>query len=192
MLHKCQIYVLLNKDQEIDYVGRSKNIKRRLQEHRTVLGYKPVFFIVDYCYENCKQVEDNWITFFREQGMQLRNIYSGQGPHFLSDEVRQRISLRHKGKIVSAATRQKMSDWQKGKPKNYSEEALSSLRVAGKKSKDRWDKLSAERKEELRLKSVNFWASRTPEQMLAWGQQSTRNNLQMWEQRKLPPPETGF
>lgn len=177
MKHTCQIYVLVNNNQEIDYVGRSRRLKLRLQEHRTVLGYRPLCFVVDSCHENCREVENSWIEFFKQQGIQLRNIYSGQGPHFLPETLKQQISARQKGKVVTAETRRKMSEWQKGKPKNFSEAGLARLKETGRKSRGRFASLSVEKQEEIRQCSLQYWASRTPEEMLAWSKQSTQNNL---------------
>src|ERR1039458_8003403 len=92
MKHECLIYALL-KEGDVFYVGRSKDFRRRLVEHRASFGRDFIFQIVDRCSENCRGVERDWILFYLSLGCKLENKdYSGHGGHFHSNTTREYLA----------------------------------------------------------------------------------------------------
>jgi len=56
-MHECQIYILYDQNGVVDYVGRTNRfIKKRMYEHKQVLGYTPRYEVIDRCSENCRDV----------------------------------------------------------------------------------------------------------------------------------------
>ncbi len=154
--HVCFIYVLFDQDGKVNYVGRSINPPRRMNEHRRVLGTKPTFRIIDRTSDNCRNVERKWIEYFRTRGFILRNINYGQGPHFLSDAGKAKLSAAFKGRPNTWGD--KISAAQKGIPKQWSEEGKARVQAGQfKKGERTWDKLSDEQKEKNRQSSRDLW-----------------------------------
>lgn len=137
--HTCLIYVLFDEQGKVNYVGRTRRkIDLRMNEHKEVLGFRPTFKIIDRCHSDCRNVERRWIEHYRKRGFSLRNINYGQGPHFLSPEAKQKLSIRLTGVPKSAETRRKMSEAQKGRPKNWSRSGYARVRKSQFKPGRTW------------------------------------------------------
>lgn len=156
-MHTCEIYVLFSQNGEVDYVGRTRQgIKRRIAEHKSTLGYKPLYLVVDKCHTDCASIERRWIEYYRASGCKLRNIYFGQGPHYLSAEHRAKLAEAFRGRPVTWGA--KISATQKGVKKDWSPEGRERVRSTQfSKGHSRWESLSAEAKERHRLKAREQW-----------------------------------
>lgn len=116
---KTYIYILKDPEtDEIRYVGKTVDIKRRYYHHCSksacksqkshrsswVLSLlerklKPIMEIIDYCnYENWEQYESKWIEYYTKQGCNLCNHTKG-GSGILgckrSEETKNKISLNN-------------------------------------------------------------------------------------------------
>lgn len=100
--HVCLIYILFDKNGVIDYVGRTsrKNMKR-IYEHKSVLGFRPKYEVIDQCSTDCRNVEKKWIDHYRDLGFKLRNVNFGQGPHFCDEQTKLKLFLANRGKIYN-------------------------------------------------------------------------------------------
>jgi len=79
------------------YVGKTRNIYRRMKEHRQALGYWPEFCILESGTTFAWWIaERKWI---RKLHPQLKNISpGGHGRDFLPESSRRKISLANKGR----------------------------------------------------------------------------------------------
>ena len=109
------IYGLLNSNLKIFYVGKTRNVYRRMKEHRhRLLDRWPMFCILEvgigYGWE---QAERKWIRKFRHQ---LKNISpGGYGRDFLPESSRRKLSLKLKGRPKPESFRQKLKrNWRLG------------------------------------------------------------------------------
>jgi hypothetical protein len=157
MEHECKIYVLFDRRGKINYVGRTKRpLYQRMAEHKKLLGFRPTYRIIARCRTNCRNVERQWIAYYRKRGFKLRNIYYGQGPHFMSEASRMKLSLAFRGRPVTWGD--KISAAQKGIKKNWS--PLGRARVMAtqfKQGENTWDRLTDDQKESLRQRAREQW-----------------------------------
>lgn len=103
--------------------------------------------------ESCASIEDlqaaeiKWVKAYRstERGMGYNRTDGGSGVsgYQFSDEAKQKISAKMRGRLVSTETRQKLSSSNKGK--QPSEMAISAWRAKG------WDKVNRDRIRAYRL-----------------------------------------
>lgn len=180
------IYVLLDNGIPA-YVGVTSNMKRRLKEHATVLGYKPSFYFVEHGTGECAVTESKWIEHFRGQGFTLRNktTLGGEGLQTHRPETKARLSRMSKGRPKPKGFGERLSKATKGKPHNWSSEGLLNAQRTQFKpgintfaqrtpeeqvlhrlqSKSRWDHISKEERTILsRQRNLITWAKRTPEE----------------------------
>jgi hypothetical protein len=150
LLNKPGIYLIYNLENQRVYVGQSKNVRRRLNAHRSCLllgnhknNYlqrafdkygedKFVFRSVEYCeVENLTEREEYWIGRFNSmstsRGYNLSRAKT-HGGH--SEETRAKMSMAAKGKVLSKETRAKLSEAFKGK--THSEEARAKMCISQK------------------------------------------------------------
>ncbi len=129
---KQYIYVLKHPiSDEIVYVGKTKNVKRRSSDHfrlpkgadkyKTNLGrwrfelisggLKPILEVIHECTkDDVDKYEKEFIYKYKSLGLNLLNMTDGgDGLQYPSDEVRRKIGLKSKGRKVSKETREKMS-----------------------------------------------------------------------------------
>lgn len=151
MTQRCYIYGLAEPSGEIRYVGKTEHPSRRLGWHirsarhkknthkdNWILllisaGLRPEFVIIEivHPWQDWQKREKFWIAHYRHLvGTRLTNTRDGgEGSVDFSGDVRERMSLAHKGKLKSeehrkkigdanrnpsAETRQRMSEWQFG------------------------------------------------------------------------------
>lgn len=122
-MNKNWVIYALRRD-SIFYIGRSFNIKRRLQEHRKKFGKDFICEILEHgTGEGFNEAEQKWIARFLNDGFVLDNkTAGGNGGTWLSEESRE---------LVAAAVRGRKCTWgdkigaaMKGRPKNWSEDGL--------------------------------------------------------------------
>jgi GIY-YIG catalytic domain/NUMOD3 motif len=124
--------------EQVFYIGKTQNPEQRFRYHsrsyddpsknpklRAVIrgivdsGLTPLMTVIDGCKEvDWKKLERYWICKCAfDWQLPLCNISLGGGAVDMTDEVREKISLRLKGKILSEETKQKMRGrkaWNKG------------------------------------------------------------------------------
>ncbi len=130
----AEIYVFVDSENVVRYVGCSKDARRRCGQHWRYretkstpcaawlrgLDERPRYVIVDEVGDHLADAaEEMWISFFREiSGEKLLNVTTGGSTGFVrtiprespSDETRSLISAAHKGRQVSEETRAKMRE----------------------------------------------------------------------------------
>ena len=122
-----KIYYLTKKDNIPFYIGKTKNdLVYRHRHHRFHLKNKDIkIHTIDEVEEvDWKYWESYWIEQFKCWGFDLTNKNSGGGgPHIFSDEHITKL----KNKVITKATKKKMSDSRKGHPMYTTEwrEAIS-------------------------------------------------------------------
>lgn len=200
MPKQWHIYALLNASGDVFYVGKSHDTARRLKEHRTVLGFRPAMQICETGNSNWRDAEHRWIEHFRKAGAPLINkTVGGNGAESLSAEARQHLSDIHRGKVVSAETREKRSRSTKGVPRPLSEHVRESHRQkSGVASRKFWNSLSADEraaflarknvaikaasqtpefKQKVSTNSKQWWGALSPEERIAFGNRVTAGKM---------------
>jgi len=153
------IYALLNVG-GAGYVGATKDLPRRMREHRRTFGFDPEYIILEIGHSiEWRTAEHRWIEYFRRQGKPLRNrTTGGEGVQTLSAEARRRLSEVGRGRRKSALHKARISASQKRRPKSWSEEGAK--RVAATQFKPghkNWEKLSAKTQAEIAQRSRDQW-----------------------------------
>jgi len=174
ILFDTGIYKLTHKDSGKVYIGQSKHLKRRLNEHKRCensedkKGSQSVvrraikkysfdafdFEIILYCQEGeyMNMMETKLIQFYDCLVPKGYNVRDGGNKVFMSEEGRKRISKANSGRIVSEETRLKLSESGKEHYLNNprSDEWNQKLSIAStgkKKSEEHILKISERRKE---------------------------------------------
>jgi len=148
-----------------------------MSEHRQCLGFKPRYEIIDQCSVDCREVERKWIEHYKNLGFKLRNIYYGQGPHFLPEASIEKLRELGKRPVTWGA---KIAATLKGNCPNWSEEGL---KIQEQSRFKQGRKKTVEEIERDRKNSIRYWRDRTEEEMQNWAAQSTKNNKEMWARR---------
>ena len=175
ILNKPGIYLIYNLANQRVYVGQSKNVRRRLTGHRSLLNNckhgnqylqnafnkygkdKFVFRSVEYCeVENLTEKEEYWIEQFNSmnpnRGYNLSRAKT-HGGH--SEETRAKIGKGHKGKIISEEQRAKMKESHKGKIHSEEHRTKTSESLKGKtKSEEHRAKMSEAHKARWQLRRI--------------------------------------
>jgi hypothetical protein len=136
------IYQLRRPDGGVFYIGATKDLPRRLKEHRSVLGRDVVAETLERGVgPGRKEAEHRWIERFRAAGHTLLNkTAGGNGQQTLSPEAREALSRSTRGKKKSAEHRAKIGAAHRGKPKRWTPEGKASLREKGREaSRKFWD-----------------------------------------------------
>lgn len=141
------------RDNELRYIGKTSRLEQRLNEHlvearkgkiksyknnwikqllnKNMLPYIEVLEVSSY--ENWKEKEKYWITFYKENGSKLTNIMNGgQGfevGHKHSPEVIEKLKKTLAGRKPPALAIQRAAEKNRGKPHPTSEEAKRKLRA---------------------------------------------------------------
>ena len=174
ILFDTGIYKLTHKDSGKIYIGQSKHLKRRLNEHRRCeksddkKGSQSVvrraikkysfdafdFEIILYCQEGeyMNMMETKLIQFYDCLVPKGYNVRDGGNKVFMSEEGRKRISKANSGRIVSEETRLKLSESGKksylNNPRGDEWNQKLSIALTGKKkSEEHILKISERRKE---------------------------------------------
>lgn len=146
-MRTCSIYVLLDENDKIRYVGRTFNpLYVRLSQHiyrakkgdsnhkdnwiRQMMrsGYLPKIRLIEIVDESCHvQKEIEWITFFRNLKLRLVNQTNGGEGHDQTEETKLKISSTLKGTKFSKERRIRyLNSW---KNKKMSRKAIDAARL---------------------------------------------------------------
>jgi group I intron endonuclease len=174
ILFDTGIYKLTHKESDKVYIGQSKHLKRRLNEHRRCeksddkKGSQSVvrraikkysfdafdFEIILYCQEGeyMDMMETKLIQFYDCLVPKGYNVRDGGNKIFMSEEGRKRVSKANSGRIVSEETRLKLSESGKehylNNPRNDEWNQKLSIALTGKKKTDETkSKMSEHRKQ---------------------------------------------
>ncbi len=120
-----KIYYLHRGDNIPFYIGYTKHLKNRLNDHRRKKGNEVEMIEIDECLEEDKKlIETMYIQLFKSWEFNLENCNTGGGgPSFQTEEAIQKYKNWRKdkkpmlGKKQSEETRKRKSDALKGKPK---------------------------------------------------------------------------
>ena len=120
-----KIYYLHREDNIPFYVGYTKHLKNRLNDHRRKKGNNVELIVIDECLEeNKKIIETMYIQLFKSWGFKLENQNTGGGgPSYHTKESIERYKNWRKDKKPmlnkkhSEETRKRISNATKGKPK---------------------------------------------------------------------------
>lgn len=150
------IYALLEPDtNDVRYIGKSDNPKRRFQNHLTDKrknhrtswikslknkGQEPLLIILEeVAFEIWQIRERHWISFYREKGADLVNMTDGGEGGYLGEEATARASLKKRGKKHTDEHKRKISEGCKG-------------HFVSEGSKQRWAELGKNKSEETKRK----------------------------------------
>jgi len=149
----CGIYCLLNKSNDKKYIGLSRNVLNRINQHAKNLEkkqhynqylqaayskYSFVAFLVQECLpEELKKFEMFWINFYetynRDKGYNL--THGGEDLGSLSIEAKETKRLNRIGKSSSLKGKKQSKEWinarilkTKGKKRNYTEQHLAAIK----------------------------------------------------------------
>ena len=174
ILFDTGIYKLTNRENGKIYIGQSKHLKRRLNEHRRCeksddkKGSQSVvrraikkysfdafdFEILLYCQEGeyMDMMETKLIQSYDCLAPKGYNVRDGGNKIFMSEEGRKRVSKANSGRLVSEETRLKLSESGKehylNNPRNEEWNKKLSVALMGKKKSDETkNKMSEHRKE---------------------------------------------
>ena len=174
ILFDTGIYKLTNRESGKIYIGQSKHLKRRLNEHRRCeksddkKGSQSVvrraikkysfdafdFEIILYCQEGeyMDLMETKLIQFYDCLVPKGYNVRDGGNKVFMSEEGRKRVSKANSGRIVSEETKLKLSESGKehylNNPRSDEWNKKLSIALTGKKKTDEAkSKMSEHRKE---------------------------------------------
>ena len=174
ILFDTGIYKLTHKESGKVYIGQSKHLKRRMNEHRRCgksndkKGSQSVvrraikkysfdafdFEIILYCQEGeyMDMMETKLIQFYDCLVPKGYNVRDGGNKIFMSEEGRKRVSKANSGRIVSEETRLKLSESGKehylNNPRSDEWNQKLSIALTGKKKTDETkSKMSEHRKE---------------------------------------------
>jgi hypothetical protein len=142
------------------YVGATKEIKRRIKEHRRTFGKDLAVEILEKGSSiDWRDAEYFWIEKLRRSGFQLRNKTSGRnGVQSLTPESRLKISLLQRGKIVSPETRARIGRAQKGVAKSFSAEGeIRAQKTRFRPGHKNWELLSEKAKRSHRAAAKAQW-----------------------------------
>lgn len=130
----CGIYKITNKVNGKIYIGQSIDIYRRWVQEKEGLcnshllnAFKKygtdnfIFEILEECcIEELDEKEIYYISFYNSANPSkgYNKTFGGQENHFLSDETKRKISVKHKGKHLSEIAKKKLSKLKKGIPTN--------------------------------------------------------------------------
>ena len=176
------IYALIDpRTNEVRYVGKSDNPKRRLYEHckrtndsthkscwikgLTSKKLKPIIEVVDIVpYNEWQFWEQYWVSQMKTWGFNLTNLTNGGEKQKITSEVtKQKLRLINLGKKHSEKTKKKMSDNKKGKQPPYmqisgmTKTVLSKLeKTQFKNGNEPWNKYKSGYKTSKRKKVLQY------------------------------------
>jgi hypothetical protein len=146
MIHTTKIYLVTNcyNDPNKVYIGKTKN--SRQSDHKRKFGsqieYTEIDEINSLDRNEWKPLETYWINQFKAWGFDVLNENEGGGgPITHSEEVKQKMSISHKGKYISDITKQRISSANIGR--KYTDDQKLRMSNSKKGRKITWgDKIS--------------------------------------------------
>lgn len=183
-MYQWLIYLLYDANGFPDYVGSTNNLKRRLKEHKKVIGFRPRYTILECGTDpNLRyHAEERWMNHYRSSGAKLRNIQEIKGGILWTHaSTREKISRVHKGRKASAETRARMSAATKGVAKNWTDDGRAkSEKTRFKKGQSTWLTKTEAQKADHRERSRRNWDGVSKDTRSAM---STARNLTAWSSR---------
>ena len=173
---KSGVYQIYNPVTNKRYIGSSIDVSRRLKEHRRNLigGYHHnqqlqnawdrygdclEFKPLEYCEpDKLLDLEQQYIDYYnsadRRFGYNIDAIADHNKPGFhLSEETKEKISAKHKGKKIPKDVVEKIRQAQIGKPKPAQSEAMKKRYQDGNSTFPRYYEVSKEKQEEWSMHS---------------------------------------
>jgi hypothetical protein len=148
MIHITKIYLVTNcyNDPNKVYIGKTKNSRK--SSHKKTYGDKIEYTYIDEVNslnrKDWEPLESYWIEQFRQWGFEVMNPNKkgGGGPEFVTDETKEKISLKHKG-----TNKPWVSENFKGKTLSNSQiEKIKQHLIGTKRTQQTKDKMSLDRK----------------------------------------------
>jgi hypothetical protein len=103
------VYCLLSPDDRPIYIGVTRDMTRRLREHKKWLGFKPAWFPLEVGYGDRREAEHRWIEHYRSQGTVLLNkTVGGNGCQALNAASRALVGSYHRGRSRSEETKRRI------------------------------------------------------------------------------------
>lgn len=169
------IYVLHDRDGRPDYVGATRNLPRRIREHKKERGYRPAATVLEEGSGRWVEAEVRWIEHYRASGAILLNqVVGGNGCYTHSRATRARLSTIGRGLKKPAGFGASLSALTKGKPHNWT--ALG--RAAARATEFKPGNQPPEKTEKARLAGVKrWWANVSPEER---SRMARERNIQRW------------
>ncbi|SRR6266436_3083799 len=187
--HKWLIYLLFNQSAIPIYVGSTNDLKRRLKEHKKVLGYKPQVQVLETGVGVSRNdAESKWIKLYRRINPALSNKLTDTfgGRWVQTQASREHWSMIKKGKKkpdgwgerIGAVTRGKPHDWT---PEGREAAAKTQFKPGRKRTAQEdeklyegirimWDAIPHDQRSKMATARNNdAWAQRSPEERSAIG-----------------------
>jgi hypothetical protein len=188
------IYLLRNEQGEPCYVGATRDLARRMREHKKERGFRPAVEILEEGSGRWVEAEVRWIEHYRAEGWPLDNrVRGGNGCYTHSRATRALLSALGRGRPkppghgakLSAITRGVPHNWAPGararsaetqfKPGQHPSAKNQAAKVAG--CKRWWSDIPAEERSRMATeRNQRAWAKRTPEQRAEIGQKIKASN----------------
>lgn len=175
------IYGLVNeRTGYIDYVGRTRDLRRRMQEHRKSLAFtrRPQFVIFEYGDGNARKAELRWFAEMEKLGVELRNKirHDSCGCETHSELTRRLLSEKGCGRVVSETTRHKLSESLRGVEHVFTPDGLErSEKTRFKKGVHTFSALSIKSQQHIREASQKQWDGVSEEERSARASERNRN-----------------
>lgn len=133
-----KIYIVTNcyNDPNKVYIGKTKNSRKN--NHKLKYGEQIEYTYIDgtdsLLHDDWEPLESYWLEQFRQWGFEIMNINKkgGGGPEIQSQNTKDKIGKKHKGRNVSLETRFKISESRKGQTQSEETKKRKSLSLKGK------------------------------------------------------------
>jgi predicted GIY-YIG superfamily endonuclease len=117
MINITSIYLIegIDNDPNKVYIGKTKNPNRRLIEHIQKYGSNIKYTVIDQVesleYKEWEPLETYWIEQFKQWGFNVINTRKkgGSGSEYCTEDTKQKISNKLKGRVYSNITIERMS-----------------------------------------------------------------------------------
>lgn len=130
MTRLIEIYLLLDDEGTPRYVGQSVDARTRFLEHKRDRRWPAAYFVLQVVsFEFHPKAEKAWIALFRRLGFPLDNQNNGgAGPGICSEETKDKIRQKNKGKPKPPGFGDMIRKAQKGVPnKPFKEETIRKI-----------------------------------------------------------------
>lgn len=167
----------------LDYVGATRDLKRRLREHKKVLGYRPDHIVLETGIGDWRQVEHRWIEKLRAEGASLRNkTVGGDGCQSHGPDARRKLSEAGRGRRKPDGFGAKVSAAQLGQSKNWSPEGRERVIAAAARGlRNFWGRMTPDEKAAVcKIRADRLLAAIPPEKR---SEASTQRNHRAWAAR---------
>ena len=156
----CGIYMIMNNINKKKYIGQSRNIEYRWNQHKSLLNRNKHhnkylqnswnkygesvfdFIIIEECHKNIlNDRERYWIDYYNTfYDKKHYNLTLDGDSRIYSKEVREKISKSRKGQRLTESTKRKLSEANKGKKLTQQHKEKISKALKGKKNSENHNK----------------------------------------------------